>query len=55
MSRIGKAPIPGPDKVNVSLDGLTVTASPSRLTLTLSGLGMGALPIRDMTCFSLDQ
>jgi len=25
MSRIGKAPIPVPDKVNVSLDGLTVT------------------------------
>jgi len=25
MSRIGKAPIPIPDKVNVSFDGLTVT------------------------------
>ncbi|MCS5692460.1 50S ribosomal protein L6 [Cyanobium sp. FGCU-6] len=30
MSRIGKAPIPVPDKVNVSLDGLTVTVKGPR-------------------------
>jgi hypothetical protein len=32
-----------------------VTVRPSRLTFTLSGTGIGALPIRDMDVTSLDQ
>ena len=32
MSRIGKAPIPIPDKVNVTLDGLAVTVKGPRVS-----------------------
>lgn len=53
MSRIGKAPIPLPDKVNVTLDGLTVTVKGPRgeLSRTLpAGVSIeqedGALLIR---------
>jgi large subunit ribosomal protein L6 len=54
MSRIGKAPIPVPDKVNVSLDGLTVTVKgpkgelsrtlPDGVTITQDGAQLLVAP-----------